>query len=49
MPRMARIVIPDLAHHVTQPGHRCQDLFGHARPVARKGTSHDTSTGRNVA
>jgi len=36
MPRMARIVIPDLAHHVTRPGHRRQDLSGPARAVARK-------------
>lgn len=36
MPRMARIVIPDLAHHVTRPGHRHQDLLGPARAAARK-------------
>ncbi|MBM4020396.1 MAG: transposase, partial [Planctomycetes bacterium] len=27
MPRMARIVIPDLPHHVTQRGNRREDVF----------------------
>lgn len=27
MPRSARIVIPDLAHHITQRGNRKQDIF----------------------
>jgi len=27
MPRMARIVIPDVPHHVTQRGNRREDVF----------------------
>jgi putative transposase len=27
MPRMARIVIPGIAHHLTQRGNRCEDVF----------------------
>jgi len=27
MPRMARVVIPGIAHHVTQRGHRREDVF----------------------
>jgi len=27
MPRIARIVIPDVPHHVTQRGNRRQDVF----------------------
>src|SRR5688500_1488219 len=27
MARLARIVVPDVAHHVTQRGNRCQDVF----------------------
>lgn len=27
MPRLARIVIPGLAHHITQRGNNCQDVF----------------------
>ena len=47
MPCLARIVIRDLAHHVTWRGLRRRDLSGPARAAARKGTDHDTSTGRN--
>ena len=36
MPRLARIVIPDLAHHVTWPGHRRQDVLGPARAAAQQ-------------
>ncbi len=27
MPRLARLVVPDLPHHVTQRGNRRQDVF----------------------
>ena len=27
MPRMARIVVPDVPHHVTQRGNRREDVF----------------------
>jgi putative transposase len=27
IPRMARVVIPSVAHHMTQRGNRCEDVF----------------------
>jgi len=27
MPRTARIVVPDIPHHITQRGNNCQDVF----------------------
>jgi REP element-mobilizing transposase RayT len=46
MPRLARIVVPDIPHHVTQRGSNRQDIFFSDEDLYRSGVRERVKTWR---